>query len=114
MTPAQFELLALIASALCLLISIPMAVAVFQQNRKTRREAELKAIVDHALDTARVTTQTGAILAITEPFIEDHVSVSKFGDGRRLTAPIAEFLKPETGPIETLSFALKDPTEARP
>lgn len=41
-------------------------------------------------------------------FIEQNVSVTKFGDKRRITAPVSEFIKVETSPI---SFVLKDPNE---
>jgi hypothetical protein len=50
-------------------------------------------------------------MRIRDKFIEQQLSITTFGDRRRRTAAVTELVRPETGPIETLSFALKDPYE---
>jgi hypothetical protein len=108
----QFGVFAMILAALLILTAIPLAVVALRHEHREKRRALLEQIVTIAHEKAREATQTGEIMAITVPFIAENVKITKFGDKRRVTAPIAELLRPETGPIETLSYALKPPAPA--
>lgn len=95
-----FEYAVLALTGACLVTATAMAFVVIREDRRLKREAKLAEIVATALEKGRQATQTGEILAITTPFIQDNVKTTTFGDKRRLTAPLTDLIRPETGPID--------------
>lgn len=95
-----FEYAVLALTGACFVTAVAMAFVVIRADRQLKRETKLAEIVAAALEKGRQATQTGEILAITTPFIQDNVKTTTFGDRRRVTAPIADLIRPETGPID--------------
>lgn len=99
MTIETWALIILAITFIITITCIPLAIVAIRQDRKLKRERWLAGVAAAALEIAREVTDTGEMRAITEPFIENQVSLSSFGDHRRRSSHTTEFLKPETGPI---------------
>lgn len=86
-------------TAIIFISCLPLAYISIRQDRRIRRERELREIARTSLEVGQSIRQEGARRRAVSQFVRQHLSVSTFGDKRRATAPLAEFLKPETGPI---------------